>query len=133
MMQDPMAITKDFVEAWKARDAERVMEHMADDSHVYIIPSFPGTPPEFHGKEQIGMFVNGFIQGFEGEFTNFVADGNTVTWYARLTADGVKAAGFDEVDHNDEVVLVNGKVKTFTIRFTPQTIERINAINPPQP
>jgi ketosteroid isomerase-like protein len=131
-MQDPMAIAKDFVEAWKARDAQRVMGHMADDSAVYVIPPFPGTPPEFHGKEQIEMFVNGFIPGFEGEFSNFVADGNTVTWFARLTADGVKAAGIDEVDQNDEVVVVNGKVKTFTIRFTPEAIEKLNALNPPQ-
>ena len=128
-MPDSMSIAKDFVAAWQSRDAGRVMGHMADDSDVYIIPPFPNTPPEFHGKEQIEMFVNGFIVGFQGEFSNFVADGNKVTFYGRLTADGVKAVGIDAVDQNDEVVLVNDKVKTFTIRFTPQTIEKINAIN----
>jgi limonene-1,2-epoxide hydrolase len=131
-MQDPMAITREFVEAWQARDAARVMQHMAEESHVYIIPPFPGTPPEFHGKEQITLFVNGFIAGFEGEFSNFAADGNRVTFFGRLTADGVKAAGINEVEQNDEVVLDNGKVQTFTIRFTPETIEKLNGINPSQ-
>jgi ketosteroid isomerase-like protein len=131
-MQDVLSIAQAFVDAWKARDAARVMQHMAEDSHVYIIPPFPETPPEFHGREQIAMFVNGFIQGFQGDFSNFAADGNRATFYGRLTADGVKAAGIDEVDQNDELVLVDGKVKTFTIRFTPATIEKLNALNPPQ-
>jgi ketosteroid isomerase-like protein len=128
-MHDPMTIAKDFVKAWQSRDVPRIMAHMADDSSVYIIPPFPHTPPEFHGKAQIEMFVNGFIQGFEGEFSDFVADGNRATFFGRLTADGVKAVGIAEVSQNDEVEIVDGKIKTFTLRFTPETIEKINAVN----
>lgn len=131
-MPDSLTIGQNFIDAWLAQDAKRVMSLVADDGDVYIVPPFPGTPPEFHGKEQIEMFVNGFIQGFHGEFDKLAADGNKVTFYGRLTADGVKAAGIDEVDQNDELVLVDGKVKTFTIRFTPETIEKLNKITPPQ-
>src|SRR5215207_7883598 len=127
-MQDSLSIAQEFIDGWKARDAKQVMNLIADDGEVYIIPPFPGTPPEFHGRDQIEMFVNGFIAGFQGEFSNLVADGNKVTFYGRLTADGVKAAGIDEVEQNDEVVLVDGKVKTFTIRFTPETIETLNKL-----
>lgn len=128
-MHDPMTITKDFVAAWQSHDVARIMEHMAEDSHVYLIPAFPYTPPEFHGKVPIEMFVKGFIQGFQGEFSNFVADGNRVSFYGRLTADGVKAVGIDEVTQNDEVELVDGKITTFTLRFTPETIAKIDAVN----
>ena len=52
----------------------------------------------------------------------------------RWAAGGsLSSPGIDEVEQNDEVVLVNGKVKTFTIRLTPQTIEKLNAVNPPPP
>ena len=128
-MPDSMAITQDFIDSWNAQDAARVKAHMADDSDIYIIPPFPHTPPEFHGRAAVDMFIDAFIQGFHGDFSKLAANGNTVTFYAKLTADGAKAAGIPEVTQNDEVVLVNGKVKTFTIRFAPDTVEKINAVN----
>ncbi len=132
MMADTLSIAQAFIDGWNAHDAAGVTNFFTDDGEVHIIPPFPGTPPEFHGKEQIGMFVGAFIQGFHGDFSNLKADGNRATFYGRLTADGVKAAGIDEVDQNDEVVLVNGKIKNFTIRFTPQTIEKLNKVQPPK-
>ena len=129
-MQNSEAIVQGWIDGWNAHDAAKVAGAFADDGDVYVIPPFPGTPPEFHGKEQVQGFVNAFIVGFHGEFANLAANGDKVTFYGRLTADGVKAAGIDEVDQNDEVVLVNGKIKTFTIRFTPQTIEKLNKIKP---
>jgi hypothetical protein len=132
IMQDPMAIAKDFIDAWNAHDAARAKRHMADDGAIYVIPAFPGTPPEFHGREQIDMFIDGFIQGFRGDFSKLAADGNKVTMFGRLTADGVKAAGIDEVTQNDEAIIVNGRIQTFTIRFTPETIKQIDAVNAKQ-
>jgi ketosteroid isomerase-like protein len=132
IMQDARAIGQEFIDAWNSQDAERVLRLFTDDADVYIIPPFPGTPPEFHGKDQVTMFVNGFTPGFHGETANLNATGDRVTFFARLTADGVKAAGIDAVEQNDELVLVNGKVKTFTIRFTPETIEKLDALKPAQ-
>jgi len=129
-MQNSGAVVQRWINAWNAHDAAQVINGFAADGEVYIIPPFPGAPPEFHGIDQVKMFVGAFIAGFHGEFANLVSNGNTVTFYGRLTADGVKAAGIDEVDQNDEVVLVDGKIKSFTIRFTPQTIEKLNKIKP---
>ena len=131
-MQDALSIGQEFVDGWNAHDAEGVVNMFADDGEVYIIPPFPGAPPEFHGKDEVRMFVNAFIQGFYGDISNMVADGNRVTFYGRLTADGVKAAGIDWVTQNDELVLDNGKIKTFTIRFTPETIAKLDALNSAQ-
>ena len=131
-MQNTLAVAQSFIEAWISQDAQQVMNHFTDESEIYVNPAFPGTPPEYHGKEQVQMFVNGFIVGFGGEVTNLTADGNRATFSARLSSDAVKASGIDTVDQNDEVVVVDDKVKTFTINFTPETIEKFNKLNPRQ-
>ena len=112
-MSNALALGQEFIDAWLAHDGD-----------LFVIPAFPRTPPEYHGKEQVSMFVHGFMPGFRGEFDKLGADGDKMTFWGRLTSDAVIASGVDYVEQNDEIVFVNGKIKTFTIRFTPKTIEK---------
>jgi limonene-1,2-epoxide hydrolase len=55
-MSDNSSIVVDFINAWIARDYEKVMSHVAEDCVYHNIPMEPTV-----GRENISLVIKGFI------------------------------------------------------------------------
>ena len=120
-------VEETFIAAWNRHDAEAVLKALADDAVVTLDPPFPGAPPVFNGKAELGGFVQAFIAGIHVATRNYGAQGDTVTFDATVSADAVRQLGVASVDQSDEVVLRGGKVAAFIIHLTPESAAQLNA------
>jgi steroid delta-isomerase-like uncharacterized protein len=72
------------------------------------------------GRDQIRTWAQGLIsrnyQTVPGPRT---VQGSRVSWTARVTFDGLKALGVDQVEARAEAVVENGKMKTYVPPFSP--------------
>lgn len=72
------------------------------------------------GRDQIKTWAQGLIarnyQTVPGPRT---AAGNTVKWTAKVTFDGLRALGVDQVEARAEAVVENGKVRVYVPPFSP--------------
>ncbi len=120
-------IKHEFDGAWNAHDIDAVMRLFADDAVVTLVPPPPGAPGTFRGKEEIRGFVQMLIPGFHVESRNFRVEGDKVTWFSTVSDDFFRQSGVDSADANCEAVVQEGKIKSFTPTFTPETLAKLRA------
>src|SRR5512140_3871377 len=115
LMSDSVSFVRDeFIKAWNAHSLERVLELFDDNASVTIDPPFPGAPPTFNGKAELGGFFQAFISGIHIEDRNYRSSGNKVFFDAIVGADATRQLGVGGVDQSDEVTVEGNKIKSFT-------------------
>lgn len=123
---DPEAVTRAFVDAWNSQDVERVLQLFTEDA-VVTTPSLPGVPDRFEGRDQLRGMVELYIPGFQATLTGLERRGDRVGFTATVRADAVRQMGLDALDEDNEVVVQGGKVRSFSIGFTPETQAQVQA------
>jgi ketosteroid isomerase-like protein len=127
-MADLIAYIKnEFDATWNTNDAEAVLAHFTDDAVVCPVPPLPGAPEVFRGEDEVRGFVQMLIPNFHVESRDYRARGDTVSWYATVTSDTVRQMGVDSLSADCEAIVRDGKVVSFTPRFTQETLERLQA------
>lgn len=127
-MQDAVSLIQHtFDEAWNTRDLARILDCFADDAVVRPVPPMPGGPEQYRGKDQIRTFVEFLLDGFHVDATHYVAEGETVRWYAVISSDGFRRMGIDTLDNFCEAVVHGGKITSFAPTFTPASLSKFQA------
>ena len=120
-------IKNEFDGIWNTDNLEAVMQRFAEDAVVTTVPSLPGAPATFRGKAEVKGFVQALIGGFHVDSKNFGANGDKVTWFATVSSNSVRSMGVSSMDANCEAIIVNNKVKSFLVTFTPETLAQLAA------
>jgi SnoaL-like domain len=120
-------IQNEFDALWNSDNPEAVMERFADDAVVQPIPPLPGTPEQFVSKAQIRGFVQMLMGNFHVESKNFRQQGDKVTWFATVTSNSIRGMGVEALDADCEATIQNGKVKSFIIAFTQESLAKLAA------
>ncbi|HET6313207.1 MAG TPA: nuclear transport factor 2 family protein [Chloroflexia bacterium] len=123
--QDATSFMTQFDAAWNRHDLDAAVGYYADDAVVALEPAPPGLPGIFTGKDEIRGFIQMLLPGFHVESSNARANGDTLTWDSRITADAFRSMGVDEAECVTEVVVRDGKVQRFTPTFSPATLAKI--------
>jgi len=118
-----------FHAAYNAHDMDATLALFADDA----VMNFPGQPPPnvLTGKEQIrtafslGDFAYNVHQVLLVESLKVV--GGKVTWSAKGSADFLQKLGIASLDAMGEAVIQEGKIKSFTAIFPPESLAKLNA------
>ncbi len=120
-------VQDEFIGAWNAHDADKLMGLFADDVIVTIDPPFPGAPPVFNGKAEAQGFVGGFISGIRVDAHNYRESANHVTFDATVSADATRMLGVEGVEQTDDVEIRDGKVAAFTIHISESSHAKLTA------
>ncbi len=126
-MSDLISLIQQFDATWNRHDLEAALNYFSDDAVVTTVPSLPGAPPSFRGKNEIRGFVQMLIPNFHVNSKDFAQQGNKVTWFATITSDSVRAMGVDALDTTCEAIIENGKVKAFMPTFTEESLAKLAA------
>lgn len=127
-MSDLVSFIKNEYDAiWNTNNLEAVMQRFAEDAVVTTIPALPGAPATFSGKAEVRGFVQTLLVNFHVDSKNFAANGDKVTWFARVSSDSIRGMGVDGLDTNCEAIIQNNKVKSFLVTFTPETLANLAA------
>ena len=113
---------------WNSHDVDRVMDLYADDAVFIVTPAPPGFPPVSRGKEEIRRLVEALIPGFNARSYNFRNAGESETWESTLDADFFTQAGIGPATCTTKAVIQDGKVKTFDVTFSPETVAKLEAV-----
>jgi ketosteroid isomerase-like protein len=125
---DPLAVVQAFDAACDANDVDRVMEFFADDAVVTLLPPPPSESGVFTGKQQIRASQEQLLQHFHAVVRNRQMAGDKVTWEATISSDFFRQMGLDIVEDIVETVVQDGKIRSFTVTFTPETFSKIAAL-----
>lgn len=118
-------ITQGLDAAWNRGDLEGVLSYYAEDAVVTLVPSPPGLPDTYRGKEEIRTFAQMLLPGFHVESSNVRANGDTLTWDSKITAGAFRGLGLDEVECATEALIRDGKIQRFTPTFSPATVAKL--------
>lgn len=120
-------IKNEYDGSWNTNDLEAVMQRFAEDVVVTTVPALPGAPATFRGKAEVRGFVQTLLVNFHVDSKNFAANGDKVTWFARISSDSIRGLGVDGMEANCEAIVQNNKVKSFFVTFTPETLANLAA------
>jgi len=116
-----------FDEANNAHDINAALAVLADDAVVY----FPGQPPPnvLTGKEQIREWLelDNYADNVHVESRNFKIVGDKVTFITTISVDSWRKMGIDSLESASEAVVQGGKIKSFTVNLTPESLEKLKA------
>jgi ketosteroid isomerase-like protein len=122
---DPMAVVRAFNDASSSGDIERVLVFFTDDSVIRTIPPpLPPSPEVPTGMQQIREWFEPQMPNLHIEPSNFNASGDTVTWDATVSGDMFRQIGIDSFDVMGEAVVKAGKITSFTVTQTPETVSK---------
>ena len=122
---DPMALVQGFNEASNSGDVERVLAFFSDDATIRTVPPPQPPAPEIPtGKQQIREWFEPQMANLHVESRNMRAGGDSVTWDATVSGDLFRQMGIDSFDVTAEAVVKGGKITSFTVTQTPETVSR---------
>jgi ketosteroid isomerase-like protein len=122
---DPMAVAQALTDASNSGNIERVLALFTDDAVIIPVPPPPPPAPEVStGKQQIREWFEPQMQNLTVSSRNFQVSGDTVTWDATVSADVFQQMGIDAFDVTAEATVQEGKLSSFTVTQTPETVSR---------
>jgi len=123
---EPVAVILAMNDLCNVGDVEGVLALFTDDAVIRNLP--PPDPPEtgIHtGIEEIRAWLAPQIQRhLQVVSQNYQAKGDTVTWETTLSEDELRAMGIESMDVTAEAVVRNGRISSFTITPTPETLRK---------
>ncbi len=122
---DPMAVVQAFNDASNSGDIERVLVFFTDDSVIRTIPPpLPPSPESPTGKQQIREWFEPKMRNLHVASSNLKTSGDTVTWDANVSGDMFRQMGIDSFDVMAEAVVKGGKITSFNVTQTPETVSK---------
>src|SRR5438445_12938512 len=101
---------------------DAVMALFTDDAVLKIVPPQSGSTGVYTGKDMIrAWFQGGFAQHQQADSKNYQASGDKVTWMSTIAQDAFRQLGLASLDFTGETVVQNGKIKSLTATFTPES------------
>jgi hypothetical protein len=125
---DPATVAAAFLAIY-ASDPEGTLALMTDDAVAAIVPPPPGTSGVWSGKEQLRQW-NAF-RGQQAASVQVIAgpqvEGNKVTMTVTVLVNDFRKWGLGPVEHTYEIVVEDGKVKSFTAIMAPSERAKVQA------
>lgn len=129
MANDPMAVVQALNDTCNSGDVEGVLDLFTDDAVVKNQP--PPSPADsgvYTGKQEIrGWFEPQIQRHLHVESRNYRVSGDTVTWRTVVTEDELRQMGIDDFEVTAEATVQNGKITSFTVTPTPETLSKVQA------
>jgi ketosteroid isomerase-like protein len=126
---DPLAVVQAFDAACNANDVERALELFADDAVVTQLPPPSPDPGVHRGKQQIRAWLEVLLQHFHVVARNHRAADERVTWDATVSADILRRMGLASGEGAVEAVVREGKITSFTLTTSPDSLGQIAALS----
>ncbi len=124
----PLRVAQDFEARLNTHDLDRVVASFTEDAVVTFIPSPPPTlPRQVHGKAEIRQLADRLMPGFQIASRDYALDAHQVTLDATVSTETLRSLGIEAVDVTAEVAVAGGKVSAFTLTFSPDAMERMQA------
>jgi ketosteroid isomerase-like protein len=125
---EPVAVILAMNDLCNAGDVEGVLGLFTDDAVVQNMPQ-PDGAGVYRGKDEIRAWFAPQIQRhLHVTSQNYQAKGDTVTWETTLSEDELRAMGIESVDVTAEAVVRNGRITSFNITPTPETLRKFEAL-----
>ncbi len=125
---DAAAIAQAFDATWNTHDIEAVLAYFVDDGTIRLLPPPPPpTPGVYQGKEQLRMFVEAFMPGFQVQSTNYQGNGDRATWQWSVSAPPFRQMGADPATGTGELSLRGDKLESFTATLSDETLAKMQA------
>jgi hypothetical protein len=119
---DPGSVVTAFDAALSAGDVEATLALFADNA---VIKTQTGT---FTGTTQIrGLLTQLVAQHFQFVSSNRQVNGNTETHMAKVSRDDWRKLGIAPLDATAEVVVENGKITSFNVAYTQESLAALKA------
>jgi len=97
---------KDGYDAFARGDADAAMANISD-SIEWVVGGDSSVTGTYHGKAEVGKFWGQLAgKGFQGNASEFIADGNKVAVLTANSVAGQKASGVDILTYEGEGQLV---------------------------
>ncbi len=126
---DILAVVQAFDAACNANEVDRALELFADDAVVTQLPPPSPDPGMYRGKQQIRAWLELLLQQFHVAARNYRAAGERVTWDATISADVLRRMGLASVEDTIEAVVREGKIASFTLTISPDSLSQITALS----
>jgi hypothetical protein len=119
---DPASVVAAFDAALNAGDVEATLALFSDDAVVR-------TQTATHtGKEQVRrLFQELVADRFQFESSNRRVLGDTETHAAKVSRDEWRRLGIVPLDASAEVVVQEGKIRSFTVTYSAESLARLQA------
>jgi LPXTG-motif cell wall-anchored protein len=119
---DPGSVVAAFDAALNAGNVEATLALFADDA---VVRTQSAT---YTGRQQLrGLFTELVGDHFQFESSNSRVVGDTETHAAKVSRDAWRRLGIAPLDATAEVVVQSGKIRSFTVTYTPESLARLQA------
>jgi hypothetical protein len=123
-----LTVARDFEAELNDHDLDRVVDCFTEDAIVTFIPSPPpALPRQVQGKAEIRQLADRLIPGFQIASRDYALGKHQVTLDAIVSTESLRSLGIDSVDVTAEVAVADGKVSAFTLTFSNDAMDRLQA------
>lgn len=123
-----LSVAQDFEAELNERDLDRVVACFTDDAVITFFPSPPpDLPRQAQGKVEIRLLTDRLMSGFTIASRDYALGEHQVTLDATVSTDTLRSLGIDAVDVTAEVAVTGDKVSAFTVTFSSEAMERLQA------
>jgi hypothetical protein len=123
-----LTVAQDFEAELNDHDLDRVVNCFTEDAIVTFIPSPPPTlPRQVQGKAEIRLLADRLMPGFQMASRDYALGTHQVTLDATVSTESLSSLGISSVDVTAEVAVDGGKVSAFTLTFSNDAMERLQA------
>jgi hypothetical protein len=123
------AVINSWAEAMNAGDMDKVLSYLAEDAVVTIIPAMEGDGV-YNGHAEIrGWYEPLFAGKGVSTLSGCVVNGETVTCLNTYIDEGLKSMGVDFIEGDFVAVVRDGKIQSYTLTITPESLAKF----PPPP
>jgi ketosteroid isomerase-like protein len=123
-----LSVAQDFEAELNNHDLDRVVASFTEDAIITFIPSPPPTlPRQAHGKAEIRQLADRLMPGFQISSRDYALGAHQVTLDATVSTETLRSLGIEAADVTAEVAVDGGKVSAFTLTFSSDAMERMQA------
>jgi hypothetical protein len=132
---DPASIIQGLYAAMNAHDVDAALAFFAGDAVRTELPPPPGSMGLFTGlEENRGQMSRSMAANIHGEISNLLAEGDKVTWTAKVSVDRWRQLNLGPLDFDGAAVVQGGKIKSWTNTMRAESQARLQAaLNSSQP
>ena len=118
----PAAVVAAFDAALNAGDLDAVLGLFAEDA---VVRTQTGT---YTGPQQLRSLFRGLLaEHFQFQTSDRRVSGDTETHTARVSTDEWRRLGIAPLEARAEVVVRGGKISSFAVTYTPESLARLQA------
>jgi hypothetical protein len=123
-----LRVARDFEAELNDHDLDRVVDRFTEDAVVTFIPSPPPSlPRQVQGKAEIRQLADRLMPGFLIHSRDYALGAHQVTLDAIVSTESLRSLGIPSVEVTAEVAVADGKVSAFTLTFSNDAMERLQA------